>query len=169
MRVTSDIPSKSFVLWTDDLTEALKAEWNKHPFVADIANIIGVSKNAVLGKARRLGLPAWDGVCKGGNKQGKRPRLKLSPEEKWKRRLAQISAAKHARKGTTPKPKRELPHVVEPTSDTNCGLAALTWKTCKWPIGEPKGFDTLFCGAPTACRSYCGYHFVKGHMFGSGG
>lgn len=42
--------------WTDEQVEELKRLWNEGLTTGDIGKALGVSKNAVVGKAHRLGL-----------------------------------------------------------------------------------------------------------------
>ena len=42
--------------WTDDQVEELKRLWNEGLTTGEIGKALGVSKNAVVGKAHRLGL-----------------------------------------------------------------------------------------------------------------
>ena len=42
--------------WTDEQVEELKRLWDKGLTTGEIGKVLGVSKNAVVGKAHRLGL-----------------------------------------------------------------------------------------------------------------
>ncbi len=44
--------------WTPERLATLRAEWATDASTAEIGRRMGISKNAVIGKARRLGLPA---------------------------------------------------------------------------------------------------------------
>ena len=44
--------------WTEERLATLRAEWAGDASTAEIGRRMGISKNAVIGKARRLGLPA---------------------------------------------------------------------------------------------------------------
>ena len=46
------------MIWTDEKTEQLKAMWAEGASASAIGREIGVSKNSVIGKARRLSLEA---------------------------------------------------------------------------------------------------------------
>jgi hypothetical protein len=47
--------------WTDELVAALRKGWAAGVTIDDIAARLGVSRNMVAGKARRLGLPMRQG------------------------------------------------------------------------------------------------------------
>ena len=44
-------------VWTDDRLEQLKSLWSKGLSITQIGQEIGVSRNAVVGKVHRMGLP----------------------------------------------------------------------------------------------------------------
>ena len=44
--------------WTEDRDDMLKTLWNAEQTSGHIARVIGVSRNAVIGRAHRLGLRA---------------------------------------------------------------------------------------------------------------
>lgn len=156
---------KPVEIWPDERVELLKQHWNKHDYISDIAAILGVSKGATISKARRLKLPTWSGVFVGANGG---TRLNLT-EEQWAARRREQEARRRARKKTRYRGERKwTPPVyrpfVEPTPETAVRLAELNGHTCRWPIGEPAGFDTLFCGAdPVPEQSYCPYHHMVAH------
>ena len=45
--------------WTDDMNERLRDLWEEGHITAEIGRRLGVSKNAVVGRARRLELPTF--------------------------------------------------------------------------------------------------------------
>ncbi len=45
-------------MWTDELVAELSRLWNEGHSTAEIGRRLGVTKNAVVGKANRIGLPA---------------------------------------------------------------------------------------------------------------
>ncbi len=48
----------SDTIWTDDLFAQLETHWNAGLSASEIGKKLGISKNSVVGKARRMGL-AW--------------------------------------------------------------------------------------------------------------
>src|SRR5690348_2228076 len=58
--------------WTPDLDAHLAQRWNdpNQPSTARIGRELGVSKNAVIGRARRLGLPKRASPLRGGPRKG---------------------------------------------------------------------------------------------------
>ena len=96
-----------------------------------------VSKNACIGKARRMGLP--------------QRRRKSIPRATRKRALEL-------------RPPEAVPCVLPrwkvidapPAPGGHITLFQLTDNRCHWPHGDRAPY--LFCGAPTAGKTYCAYH-----------
>ena len=136
--------------WTDDRIEMLRAHWDAGMTASQIAEALGegVSRNAVIGKAHRLGLEA-------------RP----SPVKVTEAVSAAVHAIVPAAEGvmaavTAPKvsPKRPS-RAVAPVKPARTTLLDLSEKVCKWPIGHPGDKDFHFCGkAAQASFPYCTEH-----------
>tara|TARA_R110002096_G_scaffold87253_1_gene200297 strand:+ start:8031 stop:8513 length:483 start_codon:yes stop_codon:yes gene_type:complete len=118
--------------WTDERVAKLRELWDKGLSASQIAKELaeGVTRNAVIGKAHRMGLAS-------------RPSpVKSDPQKKAK--------APVEKKVVKPKAKA-------PTGKVS--LLDLTERMCKWPIGHPGEPDFHFCGKPSAPTfPYCGTH-----------
>ncbi len=140
--------------WTDDRIEMLKTHWEAGMTASQIAEALGqgVSRNAVIGKAHRLGLEA-------------RP----SPVKLTEAAAAVIEAVVAAAEGVVeglaaphaaparPAPKRS--RAATPAKPARTTLLDLSEKVCKWPIGHPGETDFHFCGKPAqASFPYCTEH-----------
>ena len=89
--------------WTDDRIERLKKMWHDGATASQIADELGgVSRNAVIGKAHRLGLEQRPSPVKAG-------------EEKEAKKTVPTAAPKAAPKPAAPAPKRE-PAAAAPAS-----------------------------------------------------
>jgi hypothetical protein len=118
----------------DVIAAQLSAEWGME-----------VSKNACIGKARRM-------------KLAQRPR-KVFRGDKRKRAVTLVAEAPAA---VAPEPvpcvlpRWKVMEVPRPAPGTRITLFQLTDNTCRWPHGDRVPF--LFCCAPTAGKTYCAYH-----------
>lgn len=138
--------------WTDDRIDLLKSHWEAGMTASQIAEALGqgVSRNAVIGKAHRLGLEA-------------RP----SPVKVGEAAAAIIEAVVAAAEGAVSGfaapvakalPKR-APRPAAPVKPAKTTLLDLSEKVCKWPIGHPGETDFHFCGKPAqASFPYCTEH-----------
>lgn len=139
--------------WTPELIKELKKLWKKGLTTGEIGRVIGMSKNAVVGKAHRLGLESRPSPIK---------REEAPKKEK---------ASRVIKKVTKPAPKKEQPAAVETAepvkavkktkSGKNKGVKLVDLKptSCRWPEGDPKDPDFHFCGKEAVPgKSYCEEH-----------
>jgi GcrA cell cycle regulator len=132
--------------WTDERLELLKSCFAAGLSCREIANEIGVSRNAVIGKISRLNLrretAAPDVPRKGVRDQGRRSSL---------RQRHQIFRAVMI---------EEVAVAEEPIHNGHsCSLFELNKETCRWPISTPGAADFCFCGnPPVEGLPYCAGH-----------
>ncbi len=128
--------------WTDERIEALRALWMQGFTASQIAERLGgVSRNAVIGKAHRLGLSA-------------RP----SPIKRETARTLPMHRAPAAPPPPMPAPAAAMPP-QPPVQRAAPAPAPGGSKSCMWPLGDPKQADFHFCGAPAEPgRPYCSQH-----------
>ena len=141
--------------WTDDRIALLKSYWEAGMTASQIAEALGegVSRNAVIGKAHRLGLEA-------------RPSPVKVTEAAAAVIEAVVAAAEGAFEGAVEaltakdpprRPSRAAP--AKPGKPAKTTLLDLSEKVCKWPIGHPGETDFHFCGKPAqASFPYCTEH-----------
>ncbi len=126
--------------WTDDRIAALERLWATGASTAEIGRQIDVSKNAVVGKVHRLGLPGRPSPIRRGA-GAKRP-IGERKECQDSREVVEVRQA----------PRR--PAVVD-----------LHAPPCQWPFGDPGDEDFHFCGAPVlASRPYCPEHCARAYV-----
>lgn len=135
--------------WTDERIALLKKMWKEGKSAAEIAKTLGkgVTRNAVIGKAHRMGLSGRPSPIK-----------KQAAPKKEKEAAPKKSAAKPARKpdpapagARTAPPARETGEARKPEKEIaplngGVSLLELTERMCKWPIGDPREPDFIFCG-----------------------
>ena len=75
---------RTIVDWTEDRVFQLTSLWMLGFTTADIGRRIGVSKNAVIGKKKRLGLPDRESPIAGGTNKGRKlvPRAQQAAEKR---------------------------------------------------------------------------------------
>jgi len=162
--------------WTAEAIERLRALWAEGHSTAEIGRRMGISKNAVVGKAHRLNLSA-------------RP----SPI----RREAAMERPSHAAPARLPRPvavaaRSTLPAAAPatgalpaaPASPPASGMIAPrapmaapqpsvvrafprfgSARSCCWPIGEPGTPDFRFCSAEaTPGKPYCTQHAAVAYV-----
>ncbi len=144
-------------MWTDERVEQLKQLWGGGMTAAQIAERIGgTSRNAVIGKAHRLGLS----VSKAPKPRTAAPSLaKPAPGEVNAEVNAAVNtAAPPPRRTAAPQSPAQAPPPAKRQPVVNA--ADLPWhRRCQWPIGHPGERDFHFCGAAAAdSKPYCIEH-----------
>ncbi|MDZ4737158.1 MAG: GcrA family cell cycle regulator [Rhodospirillaceae bacterium] len=146
--------------WTDERISLLKQLWGQGMTASQIAERLGgVSRNAVIGKAHRLGLSSRPSPIRGGVSTGPRPARRRSSA-----RLATAAAAPTApATATVPMaPRIEAP---APKPAPRRSAASGGSRACMWPLGDPKDQNFHFCEAPAeAGRPYCHAHCTQAYQ-----
>lgn len=144
--------------WTDERIEQLKQLWEKGLTASQIADKLagGISRNAVIGKAHRLGLKARPSPVKSGEGAVAEAPVEAKPA------VAVAAPAAAAPVAEAPRPKPVAARPAAPATGGAGGktsLLDLNDKICKWPIGHPGDADFHFCGkAAQPGFPYCGEH-----------
>ncbi len=132
--------------WTEERVELLKSCFEAGLSCREIADRIGLSRNAVIGKISRLNLK----------------RQKAGP--------ARREPARDPRGRPTIRFRRQFLRAVtaadepaEPEAPVHnghtCSLFELSEQTCRWPISTPGADDFCFCGnPPVEGLPYCPGH-----------
>jgi GcrA cell cycle regulator len=150
--------SRNDATWSSERVEALRRYFAAGLSCSRIANEIGVTRNAVIGKMNRLGLSR--------------------PKEVIARQLRRERAARPARLKALWRPPRSQPTIVAqhamleaafpdpqpcleaiPINGRGCTLLELGQEKCRWPISSPGAADFCFCGnEPVKGLPYCPGH-----------
>lgn len=172
-------------VWTDKKINELKKLWGKGLTTAEIGKKLNVSKNAVVGKAHRLGLKSRPSpikntaarktaVAKPSKKTVEAPKKKLAPVKAAKAPVAKpapkASAATKGKAKETPKAPVKAPAAkTKATSkkqevDLMVDITDLKIGMCKWPIGDPRMPNFHFCGKPALDgKPYCPGHYAMAY------
>ena len=148
--------------WTDEKIAELKRLWLEGKSTGEIGKIIGMSKNAVVGKAHRLGLESRPSPIKRNEdvKDVKAAAAKVGKAEKT------LKSGK-AEKGDSADKAGEVGSAAKKSgSKVDAGkgvtLVDLNMHTCRWPIGDPKDPDFHFCGKEVELgKPYCEEHLAQ--------
>ena len=136
--------------WTAERVELLKSRFEAGRSCREIADDIGVSRNAVIGKLSRLNM------TRENTGDARRPARKTAP--RLQHRLLQASCA-----GPQPAADDEPIH-----NGHCCSLLELSEERCRWPISTPGAEDFCFCGnTPFEGLPYCAGHARLAYRPGS--
>lgn len=120
------------------------------------------SRNAVIGRAKRLGLKSKSGSKFGPGNRFLTPEQLARKAERERQRYAE--KVKPAREARVDKPKPVV-RVVKPAPKIDApeprmvALVDLHARDCRWPIGDPKDSGFGFCGHQREQgEPYCGFH-----------
>ena len=168
--------------WTEERIERLKKMWHDGATASQIADELGgVSRNAVIGKAHRLGLEQRPSPVKPGEEKerkkpapaaapkkadsAKAPLNRSAPEMQYR----SIGPGGFIRQGPGDQqppippapPRRLVPAKPSPEVADKTSLLDLNERICKWPMGHPGEPDFHFCGQPSNpgfpyCVEHCG-------------
>jgi GcrA cell cycle regulator len=151
--------------WTAEAIERLKALWAEGHSTAEIGRRMGISKNAVVGKAHRLNLPARPSPIR--RDAAPRP----APVPRVPRPVAAARAVPPPMLRPAPAPAPAAPSAPAAAAPVLRAFPApaarprLGARTCCWPIGEPGTSGFRFCGAePVAGKPYCAEHAALAYV-----
>ncbi len=123
--------------WTEERIADLMRMWTAGRTVSYIGTALGVSKNAVIGKAHRLKLPSRSSLI----------HVSTSPRK--------------------PKPARMAKRVVKvkPKPILRAARPRNGAPACLWPSGDPGETEVHFCGAETVPgKPYCPEHCARAYV-----
>lgn len=144
--------------WTpeqDDLLTRLHGEGYSFGAIGDH---MGITRNAAIGRAGRIGLP----------KRETRDQPRRKRRSKKRRSAPSLPGAEHPSAGTFNSPPVSVPAdpLIEEPPDfigpvQRHTILTLRSDMCRYPVGTPGDENFYFCGRPSCDRgsgSYCGFH-----------
>lgn len=175
--------------WTKERIETLQKLWDEGLSASQIAlRIGGVSRNAVIGKAMRLGLRKRNSDARSFSAPRVRkvapgiPRLKPAASKApapspvsgdrqgwgWRRfsggSLMSTGPAVAAAANNDNLDDRALPEPEIPVAERKA-LVDLEAGDCRWPIGDPLHADFHFCARAAAVgQPYCEHHLHRAYQ-----
>ncbi len=145
-------------MWTETAIETLRQMALEGKSASSIAAALGApSRNAVIGKANRIGIKLTGNIHCSPTRQPDRSRSgRVVPRLRARSRLG--------RRATVPAvPRERKPAWVFAEAQVGdmlrVGFEEIRQDACRWPIGDPTSEDFVYCGVQTAKgRSYCAGH-----------
>ena len=137
--------------WNQQKVDDLKKLWNEGVATSRIGEQLGFTKNAVIGKAFRLGLE---------RRQNSRKKTIHSQSVSSVTMYRETSVPGHSQIT----PKREATRKREKFSFKKSIVGTGNFKSCQWPIGDPLEEGFHYCGGqniPT--KPYCIEHYKKAY------
>ncbi len=143
--------------WTAEAVATLRQLWDEAHSASEIGRRLGTSKNAVIGKARRLALPGRPLPIRHGGPAAERPgRQKVVPA-RMPTATMPTGGAGVVSAGSSDAPPAATP--IAATSPELRARLARERRECCWPIGEPRTAAFRLFGAPALTKApYCEAH-----------
>ncbi len=130
--------------WTPERTATMARLWSEGVSGTVIGKALGITKNSVIGKVWRMGLPNRATTTR--ETSVRQPRSRPQPAPFVMREKRKPPVFFHGIRQDEPVSK-------------NLSITELTATTCKFPHGHPWQAEFGFCGEKrVAYSSYCAYH-----------
>ena len=139
--------------WNEETIARIRALWAEGHSTAEIGRKMGISKNAVVGKAHRLNLPARPSPIRrgSGEKRASRPSVR------------RVTGPTLPALQSVPRPAVKAPVVLRPVPVQPRPAGRVS--SCCWPLGEPGTPEFRFCGDPTVpAKPYCEEHAALAYV-----
>jgi GcrA cell cycle regulator len=163
--------------WNDETIARLRALWAEGLSTAEIGRRMGISKNAVVGKAHRLLLASRPSPIR-RDADGARTARPAAPRRVTGPTLPSLALATPVRDDAAqpevrPAPAARPPHHPAPPSQQRPLSVAVRTPNperrrnlpCCWPIGEPGTRSFRFCdGESLAGKPYCETHAALAYV-----
>lgn len=170
--------------WTDERINTLTKMWGAGKSASEIAEKLGgVTRNAVIGKAHRLGLSGRPSpIKKVAAKKTTTAKKAAAPKTAAKAKAVKPKAvATPAKRPVAAAPIKMAPVIRQAASASGrppeiiqlaalanassqpdgsiISILELNERTCRWPVGDPKDSDFGYCGSVVyAAHPYCAEH-----------
>ena len=145
-------------MWTDAAIETLRQMALEGKSASTIAAALGApSRNAVIGKANRIGVKLTGNIhCSAPRAPGRARSGRVDPRSRARSRWGGaplVPAAPRERKPAWAFAQAQVGEMLK------VGLEEISENACRWPIGDPTSEEFAYCGIQTAKgRSYCAGH-----------
>lgn len=150
--------------WTMERIGELEKLWAEGLSTAEIGRRLGVTKNAVVGKAHRLRLPGRQSPIDPARRQAKKA---AAPAKARAPRAKPASPVADAQPAAKPEPRRAQTTTAKtapPPPPRRKQKSEHKGPACQWPFGDPRLPGFHFCGAPSEPgKPYCDEHCARAY------
>jgi GcrA cell cycle regulator len=144
--------------WSQEAIATLRALWDEGHSTAEIGRRMGVSKNAIVGKAHRLNLPARPSPIR---RDGPAAPRAASPRPQAPRALPPARPMI----APPPRPAIQAPPPAPAPQPVVRAFPRLGTRSCCWPIGEPGTAGFRFCTSEAIlAKPYCPEHAAMAYV-----
>ncbi len=153
--------------WNDETIARIRVLWSEGHSTAEIGRRMGISKNAVVGKAHRLALPARPSPIRRGTGE-KRAATRSTIRRVTGPTLPALQSVPRPTPAATPAPAEfrpvpKPPVLLRPVPAQPRPSGRIS--SCCWPLGEPGTKEFHFCGDPTMpAKPYCDEHAALAYV-----
>jgi GcrA cell cycle regulator len=145
--------------WNEETIGKLRALWAEGLSTAEIGRRMGISKNAVVGKAHRLNLASRPSPIR---RDGERSARSRQPRRVHGPTLPTLPAALTPMPAEPPRPVERPMPVLRAVCLPRPGARVTP---CCWPIGEPGTRSFRFCDVGAiAGKPYCDEHAALAYV-----
>ncbi len=153
--------------WTAKSIDLLRALWAEGHSTAEIGRRMGVTKNAIVGKAHRLDLPARPSPIRKTDAVDASAPPRRKPLVREAPPPSQQAAPRPQPTEVPPSPQLSpapMPAPVAPAAAVR-PFPRASLRSCCWPIGEPGTREFRFCGAEAdPGKPYCAEHAAVAYV-----
>jgi GcrA cell cycle regulator len=147
--------------WTTQAIEQLQMLWAEGHSTAEIGRRMGISKNAVVGKAHRLNLPARPSPIR----REAEGLIRTPPQPRRAPAAAAPRPAMPMRRPEIVAPVRLAPAAPPAQIAVVRPFPRASTRSCCWPLGEPGTAEFRFCSAEaTTGKPYCTDHAAVAYV-----
>lgn len=156
------------MVWTDEKIKMLEQLWETGQSITQIGKALGMTRNAVVGKAHRIGLAKRASPIVRSDKPAQpkappAPRPAVHHHNHNHAPAAPREAASHSHAGHHHPPAPSVPQ-PQLSADMLAALTPADGPRCKWPIGDPKNPDFDFCTkVALPGKPYCAEHCAQAY------
>lgn len=155
--------------WNEETIACLRQFWQDGHSTAEIGRRMGVTKNAVVGKAHRLMLSPRPSPIRRDLPEGHVPRRSMPRRTTGPTlpapNLPPVATAAPLPIAPAPEPVTSVPRAPVQLRAVAAPRVGMRVSTCSWPIGDPGTASFRFCDdSAMAGKPYCAQHAALAYV-----